>query len=79
MKLSKINLAKAVTIALCSTVLFCGCTKNSDVLIKVNDQEITRGQYYEDFNKVKDVQLNDRTENMRKEQTACMLSHFSCV
>ena len=74
MKLSKINLAKAVTIALCSTVLFCGCTKNSDVLIKVNDQEITRGQYYEDFNKVKDVQLKNAPKEAKSDTSFIVLS-----
>ena len=34
---------KLATTLLCSVVLFCGCTKNSDVVLKVNDKGVITG------------------------------------
>ena len=74
MKFTKANLAKTVTLLLCSTVLFCGCVKNSDVVIKVNDHDITRGEFYSDFDKIKNVQLKNAPMDVKKEDGYAVLS-----
>lgn len=51
MKFTKIALT-----CLCSTMLFCACTKNSDVVMQINDTAITRGEYYGDLNKIQKLQ-----------------------
>lgn len=69
---AKVNLAKTAALLLCSTVLFCGCAKNSDVVLKINDQEITRGQYYEDFNKLKKAQLSGNSKEAKDNSFAVL-------
>ncbi|MBQ8475591.1 SurA N-terminal domain-containing protein, partial [bacterium] len=74
MKFTKANLAKMSAVVLCSTLLFCGCQKNSDIVIKVNDRGITRAQYYEDFNKIKNVQFKNSPKELKKETSYYVLS-----
>ena len=50
---------KLAATMLCSVVLLCGCAKNSDVVLKVNDTEIARGEFYGDFEKLKKNQLKE--------------------
>ncbi|MBR2068617.1 MAG: peptidylprolyl isomerase [Candidatus Gastranaerophilales bacterium] len=74
MKFTKATLAQITAVLLCSTMLFCGCTKDSDVVIKVNDQNITRGEYFEDFNKIKNVQFKNSPKELKKDTSYAVLS-----
>ncbi len=69
MKFTKVALS-----LLCMTVLFCGCAKNSDVVLKINDNEITRGEFYDGFNKIKDVQLKDAPKEMKSDGSYMVLA-----
>ena len=70
----KAGLIKTTALLLCSTVLFCGCVKNSDVVIKVNDQEITKGEYFEDFNRIKNAQFKNAPKEIKKDDGYAVLS-----
>ena len=59
---------------LCSTVLFCGCAKNSDVVIKINDTNITKAEFNEDFNRIKNAQLKNAPKEMQKEDSYAVLA-----
>ncbi len=59
---------KLAATLLCSVVLLCGCAKNSDVVLKVNDETVTRGEFYGDFEKLKKAQLKELA-NVPPEQT----------
>ena len=61
MKFTKIALA--IT---CSALLFCGCAKDSDVVMKINNTEITRAQFYGDLNKIQDIQFKNAPKEMKK-------------
>ncbi len=63
----------AITL-LCSAMLFCACAKDSDVVLKINNKEITRAQYYEDFNKIKDIQLKNAPKEIQKDDSYAVLS-----
>lgn len=63
----------AVTL-LCSMMLFCACTKSNDVVLKINGKEITKAQYYEDFNKIKDVQFKNAPKEIKKDDSYAVLS-----
>ncbi len=63
----------AITL-LCSAMLFCACTKSTDVVLKINGKEITRAQYYEDFNKIKDIQLKNAPKEVKKDDSYAVLS-----
>ena len=69
MKFTKI----ALTLA-CSMVLLCGCAKNSDVVLKINDKEITRAEFYGDLAKIKDIQLSGAPKELRKESSYASLA-----
>ena len=68
MKFTKI----ALTLA-CSMVLLCGCANNSDVVLKVNDKEITHGEYYGDLAKIRNIQLKDAPREIQKESSYASL------
>lgn len=68
------KLTKLALTLLCSSILFCGCAKNSDVLITVNDKPITRGQYYEDFNRIKSIQMKNAPEEVKKDSSLASLA-----
>lgn len=74
MKFTKADLIKTTAMLLCSTVLFCACTKNDDIVIKVNDKAITRGQYYSDFERIKNAQLKNAPNEMKKDTSYAVLS-----
>lgn len=59
---------------LCSVALFCGCAKNSDVVLKINDKEITRAEFYEDFNKIKNSQFKNAPKELQKDDSYLVLS-----
>lgn len=63
----------AVTL-LCSVILMCGCTKSTDVVLKVNDTEVTRGEFYGDFNKLKNAQMKEMKKSSPEEVDFVMLS-----
>ncbi len=65
---------KLAATLLCSVVLLCGCAKNSDVVLKVNDTEITRGEFYGDFNKLKKAQLKEMQKSSKEEIEFVVLS-----
>ncbi len=69
MKFTKLALT-----VLCSTLLFCACTKNSDVVIKVNDKEITRQEYDADFDRIKNVQMQNLPKELQKKDSYPMLT-----
>ena len=59
---------------LCALVVFCGCAKNSDVVIKVNNTEITRGEFYGDFEKIKSVQVKNLPKEFQQDNSFTVLS-----
>lgn len=59
---------------LCSVALFCGCAKNSDVVLKINDKEITRAEFYNDFNKIKNSQFKNAPKELQKDDSYMVLS-----
>lgn len=63
----------ALTI-LCSTLLFCGCAKNPNVAIKVNDTEITKTHFYSDFNRIKNAQFKNAPKEMQRNNSYAMLA-----
>ena len=65
---------KLAATLLCSVALLCGCTKNTDVVLKVNDAQITRGEFYGDFEKLKDVQLKQLKSSSPEEKNFIALS-----
>lgn len=65
---------KLAATLLCSVVLLCGCAKNSDVVLKVNDTKITRGEFYGDFNKLKKAQLKEMQKSSKEEIEFVVLS-----
>ncbi len=69
MKFTKIALT-----LLCSTLLFCGCAKKSDVVLKINDKEITRAEFYNDFNKIKEIRLKDAPKEYQKDDSLLVLA-----
>jgi len=52
---------------LCSAVLFCGCTKDSDAVIKINDQAVTKAEFYDDYNKIRNVQFKNAPREIQNE------------
>ena len=65
---------------LSSAILFCGCTKDNSVAIKINDKVITKSEFYNDFNKIKNAQLKYLPEDLRKNNSYGALSIKSkCV
>ena len=71
---------KTATVLLCSALLFCGCTKNNDAAIKINDKVITKAQFNDDFNKIKNLQLKYLPDAFKKEDGYVVLSIKSkCV
>ncbi len=69
MKFTKVALS-----LLCATVLFCGCAKDSDVVLKIDNNEITRGEFYDGFNKVKEVQLKDAPKELKADGSYMVLA-----
>ena len=63
----------AITL-LCSTVLFCGCAKNSDIVLKINDTNITRAEFNQDFEKIKNTQLKNAPKEMQKKDSYATLA-----
>ena len=74
MKSTKANVTKLAITVLCSAVIFCGCAKDSDVVLKVNDKEITRAEFYGDFNKIKNAQFKNAPANIKKDTSYAVLS-----
>ena len=69
MKFTKI----ALTI-FCSMALFCGCAKDSDIVLKINDKNITRAEFYGDFNKIKNVQLKNAPKELQKDDSYTVIA-----
>ncbi|MBE7707813.1 MAG: hypothetical protein E7Z88_03785 [Cyanobacteria bacterium SIG27] len=59
---------------LCCTALFCGCTKDSDVVIKVNDKGITKAEFSEDFNRIKNAELKNAPKELQKNNSYAVLA-----
>ena len=69
MKFTKLALS-----LLCCTVLFCGCTKDNSAAIKVNDKIITKAEFYDDYKKIKKVQLANAPKEIQKDTSYTSLS-----
>lgn len=65
---------KLAITCLCTTVLFCACAKNPNVVLKINDKEVTKAEFYEDFNKIKNIQLKNAPKEMRKNDSYAVLA-----
>lgn len=59
---------------LSSAVLFCGCVKDDSVAIKINDKVITKTEFYNNYNKIKNSQLKYLPENLKKDNSYVVLS-----
>ena len=64
MKFTKIALT-----LFCSVALFCGCTKDSDIVLKINDKSITRAEFNEDYNRIKNSQLKNAPKEIQKDDS----------
>ncbi len=53
----------------CSLALFCGCTKDSDIVLKINDKSITRAEFNEDYNRIKNSQLKNAPKEIQKDDS----------
>ena len=69
MKFTKIALT-----LFCSMALFCGCAKDSDVVLKINDKNITRAEFYGDFNKIKNIQLKNAPKELQKDDSYTVIA-----
>ena len=69
MKFTKIALT-----LFCSMALFCGCAKDSDIVLKINDKNITRAEFYGDFNKIKNVQLKNAPKELQKDDSYTVIA-----
>ena len=54
---------------LCTTVLFCGCAKDNSIALKINDKPISKTEFYDDYNKIKNIQLKNLPKEMKKENS----------
>lgn len=59
---------------LCTTVLFCGCVKDNSAAIKINDKVITKSEFYDEYNKAKDVYFKNVSKEMKKDDSYLVLS-----
>lgn len=65
---------------LSGAILFCGCTKDKSVAIKVNDRVITKAEFYDDYNKIKNLQIKYLPDDLKKDDSYVILSIKSkCV
>ncbi len=69
MKFTKI----AVTFFI-SMLIFCGCSKKSDVVLKINDTQITKAEFDSDYNKIKNAQLKFVPKQYQNDKSYVALS-----
>ncbi len=69
MKFTKIALT-----LFCSVTIFCGCAKDSDVVLKINDKTITRAEFNEDYNRIKNAQLKNAPKEIQKSDSYAALA-----
>ena len=69
MKFTKIMLG-----LLCTTVLFCGCVKDNSAAIKINDKVITKSEFYDGFNKMKDLHFKNVSKELKAPDSYLVLS-----
>ncbi len=69
MKFTKIALT-----LFCSIALFCGCAKDSDIVLKINDKNITRQEFYGDFNRIKNLQLKNAPKELQKDDSYAVIA-----
>jgi len=74
MKFKATKCTKIALTILCSSILFCGCTKSSDVVLKINDEAVTRAEYYDDFNRIKNVQFKNAPKEYQKDTSYPVLA-----
>lgn len=65
---------KTAVMLACSLVLFCGCAKNSDVVLKINDTEVSRAEFYGDLAKIRNIQLKDTPRQIKNEASYTSLA-----
>ncbi|MBR1617346.1 peptidylprolyl isomerase [bacterium] len=63
----------AVVLMAFSIVLF-GCAKDNDIALKINEEVITHGQFYQDFDKAKKERFSQEPEKIKKDNSYAMLS-----
>ena len=73
MKFTK-TYAKMAVVLLCSAVIFTGCKKAEDVVLTLNDKPITRAEFYNDFEKIKNAQFKDAPREQKKDTSYNVLS-----
>ncbi|MBR5303781.1 MAG: peptidylprolyl isomerase [Candidatus Gastranaerophilales bacterium] len=59
---------------LSGAILFCGCTKDNSVAIKINDKVVTKSEFYDDYNKIKNSQLKYLPDGLKKDNSYVVLS-----
>jgi len=52
---------------LAGAVIFCGCAKDNSAAIKINDKVITKQQFNEDFEKLKNAQFKEAPKEFKKD------------
>ena len=66
--------AKIALMLLSTLIVFCGCAKDSDVVLKINDTQITRGEFYGDLEKLYKVNLKNAPDEIRDKNSLPSLS-----
>ncbi len=64
---------KVLTLMLAATLVLSGCTKLSGSAIKINDKVITKSEFYSDFNKVKNVQFKNLSDELKADDSYLVL------
>ena len=59
---------------LCSGLLFCGCTKDMGVAIRVNDTVITKTEFNNEFKRIKHIQLKNTPKEVQKDGSYIVLA-----
>ena len=65
---------KLAATLLCSAVLFCGCTKDSNVAIKVNNRAIMKNDFYSEYKAMKKIELANAPKEIQKDTSYASLS-----
>ncbi len=59
---------------LCCVMFFCGCAKDSDIVLKINDKSITRAEFNDDFNRIKNAQLKNAPKELQKDDSYAVIA-----
>lgn len=61
---------KLAATLLCTGVLFCGCVKDNDAVIKVNNRAITKAEFNNEYKSLKNFELKNAPKALQKETSS---------